>query len=85
MSALLRRRAIGDAPAVDADKCSIADLFHQSRRHVVPLYQRAYVWREDDQWQPLWDDVDELALGAGAHTIRARAPPRRPGRWSSTP
>jgi hypothetical protein len=26
-------------------------------RYVVPLFQRPYVWTEEDQWQPLWEDI----------------------------
>lgn len=43
------------------DKLSIYDLFQKERRYVVPLYQRAYVWNENDQWQPLWDDIERQA------------------------
>lgn len=43
------------------DKLSIHDLFQKERRYVVPLYQRAYVWNEDEQWQPLWDDIERQA------------------------
>ncbi|WP_248241711.1 GmrSD restriction endonuclease domain-containing protein [Microbacterium kunmingense] len=28
---------------------------------VVPIYQRPYVWKEDDQWAPLWHDVRRMA------------------------
>lgn len=50
------------------DKLSIHDLFQKERRYTVPLYQRAYVWNEEDQWQPLWDDIERQAdacLAAG--------------------
>jgi len=30
-------------------------------RYVVPLFQRPYVWNLEDQWQPLWADVANLA------------------------
>lgn len=43
------------------DKLSLHDLFQKERRHVVPLYRRAYVWNEDEQWLPLWDDVERQA------------------------
>lgn len=43
------------------DKLTIHDLFQKDRRYVVPLYQRAYVWNELDQWEPLWDDVERQA------------------------
>lgn len=46
---------------------TIRQLFQQDRRHVVPLYQRPYVWQEATQWRPLWDDIrsvaDRLAVG----------------------
>ena len=28
---------------------------------MVPLFQRPYVWKKDEQWEPLWDDIRELA------------------------
>ncbi|MCJ2097491.1 DUF262 domain-containing protein [Methylobacterium sp. E-046] len=56
------------------DKLSIHDLFQKERRYVVPLYQRAYVWNEDDQWQPLWDDIERQAEGC---LLSAAGIPRR--------
>lgn len=32
-------------------------VFMQPQRLVVPLFQRPYVWNEEYQWEPLWDDV----------------------------
>jgi hypothetical protein len=32
-------------------------VFMQPQRLVVPLFQRPYVWTEETQWEPLWDDV----------------------------
>jgi Protein of unknown function DUF262 len=29
-------------------------------RYVVPLYQRPYVWDEEHQWAPLWDDITAM-------------------------
>jgi len=40
---------------------SIGQIFSAPARYTVPLFQRPYVWNRDDQWQPLWDDVRELA------------------------
>lgn len=40
-----------------------ADLFAPDTRHVVPLFQRPYVWTKDQQWQPLWHDIRLLAEG----------------------
>lgn len=41
------------------DKISIYDLFDRQRRYAVPLYQRQYVWTEEGQWIPLWEDISE--------------------------
>ncbi len=56
-------------------KLSIQELFQRERRYVVPLYQRAYVWSQEEQWEPLWEDVERLAEEQfntpGADTIRS--------------
>ncbi|MFC3713209.1 DUF262 domain-containing protein [Sphingoaurantiacus capsulatus] len=40
---------------------SIGQIFSAQTRYTVPLFQRPYVWSKEEQWQPLWDDVRELA------------------------
>lgn len=37
------------------------EVFFQPQQLMVPLFQRPYVWSQDGQWQPLWDDVQRLA------------------------
>lgn len=32
-------------------------LFNLPQHFVIPLFQRPYVWREDEQWEPLWNDI----------------------------
>ncbi len=47
---------------------TVQQVFEQDVRYVVPLYQRPYVWDEDKQWAPLWDDITALLAhqeGAG--------------------
>jgi Protein of unknown function DUF262/Protein of unknown function (DUF1524) len=44
-------------------KLTIAEIFQQQRRHIVPLFQRRYVWTAERQWQPLLDDIIQLADG----------------------
>jgi len=29
----------------------------QPQRLTVPLFQRPYVWNEENQWEPLWSDI----------------------------
>ena len=43
------------------DKFSVYELFERNRRYVVPLFQRPYVWDEENQWAPLWEDVTTKA------------------------
>lgn len=39
---------------------SISTLFGSQTRHTVPLFQRPYVWTQEDQWEPLWEDISGL-------------------------
>ncbi|MFC5288924.1 DUF262 domain-containing protein [Actinokineospora guangxiensis] len=32
-------------------------LFSLPQHFVIPLFQRPYVWKEDEQWEPLWKDI----------------------------
>lgn len=36
-------------------------LFNLPQHFVIPLFQRPYVWREDEQWEPLWKDIRRIA------------------------
>ena len=36
-------------------------LFVQPVRYEIPAFQRRYVWEQVEQWEPLWDDVENLA------------------------
>jgi len=42
--------------------------FMQPQRLVVPLFQRPYVWNEEIQWEPLWNDVVRGIKGIKADT-----------------
>ena len=39
------------------------DLFNQTIQYVIPAFQRRYVWNQEEQWEPLWDDVSGIAEG----------------------
>ena len=43
------------------DKLTVHDLFQKERLYTVPLYQRSYVWNQDAQWEPLWEDIERQA------------------------
>jgi hypothetical protein len=36
-------------------------IFMQPQRLLVPLFQRPYVWNEEQQWEPLWRDLERVA------------------------
>lgn len=36
-------------------------IFALPQHLVVPLFQRPYVWDEEDQWLPLWQDIERTA------------------------
>jgi hypothetical protein len=44
-----------------ADTVDLAAIFGKPVHYLVPLYQRPYVWTREDQWEPLWQDVVEVA------------------------
>jgi hypothetical protein len=57
---------------------TLLDLFSDNTQYGVPVYQRPYVWTQDDHWQPLWEDVVERCEryrsggdGATAHFLGA--------------
>jgi uncharacterized protein with ParB-like and HNH nuclease domain len=50
---------------------SIFDLFDGKRRYEVPLFQRQYVWKVEDHWEPLWEDLERKfaqRIGGGSST-----------------
>ncbi|GAA2175646.1 DUF262 domain-containing protein [Agrococcus versicolor] len=38
-------------------KANATELFEGRKHYAIPSYQRPYVWTEEDQWSPLWDDI----------------------------
>ena len=43
---------------MDVHKSSLLDVFTAKQRLEVPLFQRQYVWSEEPQWLPLWEDIE---------------------------
>ena len=46
---------------MECDTLSPKTLFQGDVRYLIPTFQRPYVWNQDDQWEPLWDDVRNTA------------------------
>src|SRR6185503_4673735 len=42
---------------MDAHAVPVLALFEKKMRLEVPLFQRQYVWNEEQQWAPLWEDI----------------------------
>lgn len=42
---------------MDANAVSVLEIFEKKMRLEVPLFQRQYVWHQQEQWQPLWEDI----------------------------
>ena len=49
-------------------------VFMQPQRLIVPLFQRPYVWNEDNQWEPLWSDVVRVAQRLLDHPLARHHP-----------
>ena len=61
-----------------------SELFQKPVRYIIPPFQRPYVWTQDEQWEPLWDDVRNTAenyleeldrLGGDALNAEQNTPP----------
>ena len=40
---------------------TVKELFQRDIRYIIPTFQRPYVWKQELQWEPLWDDVRNIA------------------------
>lgn len=56
------------------------ELFVNPVCYTIPPFQRSYVWSQEDQWEPLWDDVRNVAESfmeemerSGGNVLRAQA------------
>jgi hypothetical protein len=43
---------------MDVHKSSLLSIFDAKQCLEVPLFQRQYVWHEEQQWLPLWEDIE---------------------------
>ena len=49
---------------MDVHKSSLLAVFDAKQRLEVPLFQRQYVWGEEKQWLPLWEDIERKFIEA---------------------
>ena len=52
---------------------SLDKTFGPTEHHLVPLFQRPYVWTKEENWEPLWVDIAGLANRVLANPQRIRA------------
>jgi hypothetical protein len=45
-----------------ADKLTVDGLFDPNERREAPLFQRPYVWKQESNWEPLWESIKDLAV-----------------------
>jgi hypothetical protein len=57
-------RTIFPGHAMDVLKSSLLAVFDAKQRLEVPLFQRQYVWNEEQQWLPLWEDIERKFVDA---------------------
>lgn len=58
------QKTSGDGPiggTMQPTTQTIHEIFEKERCYTVPLFQRAYVWTLEDQWEPLWEDIERQA------------------------
>ena len=46
---------------MQVDNLNLQKLFNNIERYEIPGFQRQYVWSQEDQWGPLWEDVQNKA------------------------
>lgn len=44
-----------------ADKLKVGGAFHPTERKEAPLFQRPYVWKQEENWEPLWESAEAVA------------------------
>jgi hypothetical protein len=42
---------------MDANAIALLDIFEKKMRLEVPMFQRQYVWKQEHQWEPMWEDI----------------------------
>lgn len=58
---------------MNANPWAFLNIFEKKQRIEVPLFQRQYVWNQQDQWEPLWEDISRKFTDA--LNGRENAPP----------
>ncbi len=46
---------------MEVNRITLNFLFGPDVRLLVPLFQRLYVWKQKENWEPLWDSITTVA------------------------
>ena len=44
---------------MDIKKVQVRSLFNSDIQYIIPIFQRHYVWDQEEQWEPLWKNIQE--------------------------
>lgn len=58
-----------------ATETTLAAMLDGNVEYVIPQFQRAYAWKKEEQWSPLWDDITNTANVIAAAKSIAEVPP----------
>lgn len=64
---------------MDANVTTLAAMLDGDDEYVIPQFQRAYAWKREEQWSPLWNDIvnkaNAIAAAATAGVDAQSVPP----------
>ncbi|WP_030907901.1 DUF262 domain-containing protein [Streptosporangium amethystogenes] len=66
---------------MEAKALTPRDLFDGKVCFEIPPFQRPYVWNEEDQWQPLWDDLERVTAALLSPDYDGTQSGRTPGHF----
>ena len=55
---------------METTNVQVRSLFGSDIQYIIPLFQRHYVWEQEEQWRPLWEDIKDKALHRGSQSER---------------
>ena len=61
-----------------AGDVKLGSIFFDNHRYEIPMFQRPYVWGEELNWAPLWEDVSDAADGVIADMLNDEWPEEPP-------
>ena len=69
---------------MDVNILDLQMLFATPIRYEIPMFQRPYVWNHEDQWDPLWEDVQNTAEHYLEQVAAGNTPSKATGHFLGT-